>query len=148
MNFEQSEQLFEDFQRTSNLLRRYIYTMNQEVGPELLRGQGRILRLLAEEDGRSQKELSQTMHIRPASLSELLKKLADKNFVYSTTNEKDRRITNYWLTSSGKKMAEELIRQRRFSGSQAFAILEEEEQVVLDRILSKIIQNLDEKIER
>lgn len=147
MKFDRSEQLFEDFQRTSNLLRRYIYTMNQEVGPELLRGQGRILRLLAEEDGRSQKELSQTMHIRPASLSELLKKLIEKEFVRATTNEKDRRVTNYWLTDAGKEMAEELVRQRRFSGSQAFSILDEEEQMILEEILSKVIQNLDERIE-
>ncbi len=99
-------------------------------------GQVRILRILSEADGISQKELQQKLAIKPGSASEILNKLEEKGLIERSRSEEDARRVNLHLTEKGKKEAE-------ISGSDdpasLFQVLTEEEQEQLRQLLTKLL---------
>lgn len=139
------EKLFEDFQRTNRLIRRQVQTeKEQAAGEQFSPGQSRLLRILNQEAGISQKELAEKMRIRPASLSELLKKLEAKDYVFKEQNQQDRRINNFYLTPAGKEFAASLEEVQRNYGEKIFASLNHHELQQLAEILHKLNRSLEE----
>ena len=136
-------QLFEAFQRANRLLKRQIYQAQQSNGEEFSHGQTRLLRILAQQSGASQKTLAEMMRIRPASLSELLTKLEKKGYVSKEQNHKDRRVTNYFLTPQGRTLADSLESVRSSLGVEFFSVLSEDEKASLTEILNKLNQQAE-----
>jgi len=136
------EVLFEEFQRLNHLLRRH--TKRKTTEEEFSFGQNRLLRILARQEGYSQKELAEMMHIRPASLSELLKKLSQKDYLTKKQNTVDRRVTNYFLTEAGKKYISSLQDERKHLGEDLFTTLTLDEKQQLHQILNKLMTQLEE----
>ena len=64
-----------------------------------------ILLILAEEDGRAQKDIASILHIAPSTLTSFIEKLSQKGYV--TTQTKGR-ISFVFLTEEGKKMVPEV----------------------------------------
>ena len=141
------EELFYQFQSASNLMRRYLYRAKGGPGEEgFEHGQSRLMRLLEREGGLSQKELAEKMRIRPASLSELLKKLESKGYVLRLRNEKDKRVYNYWLSDRGKEVAAQIEESKRTYGRAVFDGLENEEAETLYMLLKKITLSLEQSV--
>lgn len=70
------------------------------------RGSMRILRVIKHEGPIGSKELAEKLDIRPASLSEALDKLEDRNQIVRTTDPTDKRKTIISLSEEAKeKMA-------------------------------------------
>lgn len=139
------EALFEEFQHFNHLLRRH--TKRKTSEEEFSFGQNRLLRILARQEGSSQKELAQRMNIRPASLSELLKKLNQKGYLSKKQNADDRRITNYFLTDLGKRYISSMQDERKQLGEELFATLSLTEKEQLHQILNKLALQLEEKLD-
>lgn len=139
------EALFEEFQYFNHLLRRH--TKRKTSEEEFSFGQNRLLRILARQEGSSQKELAQRMNIRPASLSELLKKLNQKGYLSKKQNTDDRRITNYFLTDSGKSYISSMQDERKQLGEELFATLSLTEKEQLHQILNKLALQLEGKLD-
>ncbi|GEP23971.1 MarR family transcriptional regulator [Lentilactobacillus diolivorans] len=74
--------------------------------PYQLRGQHRVLHVLAKEGTLIQSQLAEILDIRPSSLTELLSKLEDRGLITRTPDENDKRVTNVSLTDEGKKAIE------------------------------------------
>ncbi|MGM9521788.1 MAG: MarR family winged helix-turn-helix transcriptional regulator [Oscillospiraceae bacterium] len=107
------------------------------------RGQGCVLKILAEHPSITQKELLALQNIQPGSLSEILTKLERKGLITRTKDELDKRKVCVSLTEAGKKeSAKRLVEVNR---NDLFTGLEPEERQELLRLLTKLNQSWDER---
>lgn len=106
-------------------------------------GQGRIIFLLLENEGISQRALAELMQIRPGSLSELLTKLEQSDYIERRPNERDRRVVNIFLKEEGLKAVEMVKSARQKMADGLFAALTAEEQSQLSGLLAKLISSSD-----
>ena len=144
---ELSEKLMEQF-------RKYQVLMHQGMrrfaprGPkeDPHHGQGKVLVMLAENDGVSQKLLTEQSGIRPASLSELIIKLERNGLVERQRNEEDKRNRNVYLTEEGRALAETIKSRKDESADFLFDVLSEEEKETLTVLFDKLITSLEDKV--
>lgn len=142
---EESIHLFEEFQQANRLIRRKVYEASSQIeGESLSPGQHRLMRVLGEQPGCSQKQLAEALRIRPGSLSELLKKLEQKGQLRREQNQQDRRIMNFYLTESGQDLLDQSKRLRQNNGEQIFDHLTSADQQELSRILRELMVTLRE----
>ena len=109
-------------------------------------GQGKVLVMLAENDGVSQKLLTEQSGIRPASLSELIIKLERNRLVERQRNEEDKRNRNVYLTEEGRALAETIKSRKDESADFLFDVLSEEEKETLTVLFDKLITSLEDKV--
>lgn len=109
-------------------------------------GQGKVLVMLAENDGVSQKLLTEQSGIRPASLSELIIKLERNGLVERQRNEEDKRNRNVYLTDDGRALAETIKSRKDESADFLFDALSEEEKETLTVLFDKLITSLEDKV--
>lgn len=109
-------------------------------------GQGKVLVMLAENDGVSQKLLTEQSGIRPASLSELIIKLERNGLVERQRNEEDKRNRNVYLTEDGRALAETIKSRKDESADFLFDVLSEEEKETLTVLFDKLITSLEDKV--
>lgn len=109
-------------------------------------GQGKVLVMLAENDGVSQKLLTEQSSIRPASLSELIIKLERNGLVERQRNEEDKRNRNVYLTEEGRALAETIKSRKDESADFLFDVLSEEEKETLTVLFDKLITSLEDKV--
>ncbi|MFY1069057.1 MarR family winged helix-turn-helix transcriptional regulator [Enterococcus sp. AD013-P3] len=146
-----NQKLLDAFWQINRQIRRSMAQSEEAAGEKraqdkLAPGQERLLRLLLRHDGISQKELAERMRIRPASLSEVLTKLEQKQLVTKEQDPDDRRRNRYQLTEVGKKAAEELQKERQDQGAAFFDILSLSERQELAQLLAKLNQEkVDER---
>lgn len=117
------------------------HTMSQ-----LYEGRGsqkRILILLQETGGMTQKELTGRLGVKPGSASEVLNKLEQAGLISRTLSEMDHRTTDIRLTPAGKALAKEASAQRRERHEQMFSVLSDEEKETLIALLEKINAHWD-----
>ena len=109
-------------------------------------GQGKVLVMLAENDGVSQKLLTEQSGIRPASLSELIIKLERNGLVERQRNEEDKRNRNVYLTEEGRALAVTIKSRKDESADFLFDVLSEEEKETLTVLFDKLITSLEDKV--
>lgn len=100
--------------------------------------QRRTLILLREAGSVSQRELTERLSIKPASMSEVLSKLAGKGLVERTPSEIDRRTMTVSLTEEGEKRADESLAYRMEGRSEMLSCLTGAEKDALLLLLEKI----------
>lgn len=104
------------FKRLFSLVTR-IHTVSQQRAPQQgsFRGQGRIIFLLAKNEGISQRQLADLAQIKPSSLTQLLERLEKDQLIYRQRDKDDRRIIRVWLTAKGKeKHTNNLLHRRKY----------------------------------
>ncbi|MCD7929505.1 MAG: MarR family transcriptional regulator [Clostridiales bacterium] len=125
-------------ERLNRALRRcghYLY--HHSAGPR----QATVLRLLQENGTMSQRDIQETLHIQPGSVSELLSKLENKGFLLRQRDAEDKRKVNIVLTPRGQ--AQEL-RPMEETLSQRYAVLSEAEQALVTDCLERLLASWDE----
>lgn len=100
--------------------------------------QKRILIILKKSEAITQRDLTERLGIQPGSASEILAKLEGSRWIVRRQNESDRRTTDISLTDSGRKIAEEALKQRRKRHEEMFSCLSGEEKQELLSLLDKI----------
>ena len=137
---ELNEQLMECIFRLFALLRR---------GPKLPAGepgkvggrpsaQNRILLMLNDSDGISQRDMTTLLQLRPQSVSETLSKLEAGGLVERRQNSRDKRVFNIFMTEEGKARAQELVIDRPDFASMFLSALSPEEKEQLLELLMKL----------
>ena len=106
--------------------------------------QKRILILLRETDGMTQKTLTARLGVQPGSASEVLNKLEQAGLISRTPSETDHRTTDIRLTPDGEALAKEASEQRAERHEQMFSVLSDEEKKNLIAILEKINNHWDQ----
>lgn len=104
----------------------------------------RLLRMIGEEEGISQKQLAHRFGIRPQSLSELLGKLEKDGYIARRQNENDKREILVYLTDQGRIRSEEVEKERSDRMEQMFSALTEEEKETLITLLNKLLPETDD----
>ncbi len=101
-------------------------------------GQRRTLIALMDSGSISQRELTEKLQIRPASMSEVLTKLYNKGFIERVPGESDKRTMIISLTEAGRNRARESLEFRTERRVEMFNGLDEEEKDSLLQLLEKI----------
>ena len=82
-------------------------------------GQPPMLFMLNKKDGQSQKELAETLNLKPATITVMLKRMESANIVLRKPDLKDQRISRVYLTKEGKKLCEEAVHVMKENLSQS-----------------------------
>lgn len=106
--------------------------------------QKRILILLRETEGMTQKELTVRLGVQPGSASEVLNKLEQVGLISRTPSETDHRTTDIRLTPDGEALAKEASAKRAERHEQMFAVLSEEEKDTLIALLERVNAHWDQ----
>ena len=104
------------------------------------RGRGKVIELIANKPGITQKELGEALGIQPASVSELLMKLERKGLVLRRKDETDRRVIRIDLTAEGLAETEKKEEQ-----TDPFQALSGEEREILKELLGKLIADWEHR---
>jgi DNA-binding MarR family transcriptional regulator len=108
----------------------------------LNRGQAPILVLLWKKEGRTQSEISEILHIKPATVSDCLNRLEKAELVVRKQDSKDLRISRVFLTQRGKEIQMEVERVLLILEQDCFQNFTNEEKILLRRFLIQIRDNL------
>ena len=106
------------------------------------RGRRRLLALLREHEGISQRELADRLGIRAPSASELIERLAADGLVEKRLNVADRRVWQVFLTEKGMRLADVVGRNRRMEADALLAAFSPEERAQLAALLEKLAVSL------
>lgn len=107
--------------------------------------QSRILIILYEQKGMTQKHLTEFLGIQPGSASEILTKLENTKLIRRSPSKKDRRVMEISLTDEGIKHAKTAIERRYKRHKQMFLSLTEDEKELLLMLLEKIDDDWEER---
>ncbi|WP_395320005.1 MarR family winged helix-turn-helix transcriptional regulator [Fructilactobacillus frigidiflavus] len=110
--------------------------------PNTMRGQGKILLVLLQQDHISQKELAKKLNLTAQSTAEFVKKLEKKGLVSRHKSTQDRRITLVDLTPAGQTKALASVKNTM----PFLKVLNDEELDQLNKIFTKINADLSQKI--
>lgn len=110
---------------------------------ELYPGQPQMLLALDKKNGRSQRELSDCLMVKPATITVMIKRLEKTGFVERKNDEKDQRISRVFLTKKGENICEVLKEMHANIEKQSFNNFTLEEKVLLRRLLIQVRDNLN-----
>lgn len=100
--------------------------------------QKRILIILQESGGMTQRELTERLGIQPGSASEVIGKLEHAGLLLRTPGSADRRTADLQLTEAGSIQAQAAAEQRRLRHQEMFSCLSEEEKEMLVVLAEKL----------
>lgn len=135
---------YESLDRNNKLiwnLRNIGHTMRQISEGRV--SQKRILILLRETEGMTQKELTARLGMQPGSASEVLNKLEQAGLISRTPSETDHRTTDIRLTPDGEALEKGASAKRVERHEQMFAVLSEEEKDTLIALLERVNAHWD-----
>lgn len=139
---DKSRQVMEELRKNSILMRRSFRGCHGEITLNV-GGQGKLLSILMENPGISQKALAELLHVRPQTLGEQLVKLETNGLIERRTNDYDKRVINIFLTDNGAASAKELSEKSEDTIAKIFADMQDCE---LDQLLA-LVQKLNTSIE-
>ena len=126
--------------RVCRLTHAHMYALAGEIG--LYRGQPLLLKTLWSSDGQTHTELSQRLHVRPATMTNTIKHMEHAGLIACRPDEHDRRISRVYLTEAGREIQGEVEEVWRAFESHVFGGLEGEERATLRRLLAQVEENL------
>ncbi len=106
--------------------------------------QKRILILLRETEGMTQKALTARLGVQPGSASEVLSKLEQAGLILRMPSETDHRTTDIHLTPDGEALAKEASAKRAERHEQMFSVLYEEEKDTLIALPERVNAHWDQ----
>lgn len=114
----------------------------------LYRGQPFVLRALWDQEGITHSELADRLHVQPATISNMIRRMEKAGFVERRSDPQDQRVSRVYLTDAGRAIRDELQRVWRELETEAFCGLSAEERALLRRLLLQIRENLLQEADR
>lgn len=142
---DESKKLIDTFLEMYRLMHGYSMTWYRKNfnGIDPTQGQGRILSALRRMHSVKQKDLGNSLDIRPQSLGELLQKLEAAGYIKRYRSPTDKRALIVELTEKG-----EIFQMNRPEYDMLFVDLNKKEREELKKTLKKISARLEELIEK
>lgn len=140
------ESLENSLQKIFAQIARFHFLISQQCleKMELYPGQPQMLLTLYKSDGRSQRELSESLMIKPATVTVMIKRLEKTGFVERKDDKKDQRINRIFLTEKGKNICENLKEMYEEIEKKYFYNFTLEEKILLRRFLIQVKDNLND----
>jgi DNA-binding MarR family transcriptional regulator len=111
-------------------------------------GQKRVLMVLLENGGMTQRALTEYLRIQPGSVSEVLGKLEVQGLIVRDQSELDRRTTDIRLSKAGEAAARQAHTERLARDQKMFAALSAAEAEQLLTLLEKLNSDWDTKFRK
>jgi DNA-binding MarR family transcriptional regulator len=115
-------------------------TLLEELG--LFRGQPPLLFALWEEEGLTHSELAEHLHVQPATITKMIKRMERAGFIERRQDAEDQRVSRVYLTAAGRNIRDAVEGVLSQLEEQTFAGFSSEERALLDRFLLRIRDNL------
>lgn len=131
--------------RTCKLLRTRVHARLEEVG--LYRGQQFVLLVLWDSEGLTHSELAREVLVRPATATNLLKRMEKAGLVERRPDPDDQRVSRVYLTDAARSMRDTVEATWQQIDEQILAGFSSEERVLFERFLLRIQDNLMQKTE-
>ena len=109
---------------------------------ELVKGQARLLLLIKDNNGCTQKELANFVGVRYSSMSERLNKLERNGYIERVTDEDNSKYKRIFITQSGKTAVIQCRKILKELDEQMFKGMTKKDKVQFEDYLNKIIRNL------
>ncbi|KRQ88055.1 putative HTH-type transcriptional regulator YusO [Caloramator mitchellensis] len=110
-------------------------------------GQPPMLFILYKNNGQSQRELAEKLHIKPATTTVMLTRLEKAGLVTRKQDELDQRISRVYLTDKGMEVCEVLKKVMGDLNEECFGNFSDDEKELLRNLLQKMADNLSNKCE-
>jgi DNA-binding MarR family transcriptional regulator len=111
----------------------------------LYHGQPRLLRVLWEEEGQTQSQLADRLHVRPATITRMVQRMEEAGFVERRRDERDQRLVRVYLTEVGREVQENVRRVWEQMERDVLEGFDPAERRQLHGYLLRIRENLREK---
>lgn len=106
-------------------------------------GQAACLRVLDAQDGVSQRDMAEFLHVSPPSITAMLQTMEKAGLVVRKTDESDQRVTRVYLTDKGRKEAAGLRSVLAEYINEVFEGVSEEDETELIRLLEHLHDNIE-----
>lgn len=118
--------------------------LERRISPHgVTRGQWYFLRVLWEEDGLSQRELSARVGMMEPTTVIALRSMEKSGLIRRVRSTTDRRKAQVWLTPKAKRLRERLLLVARGITEDANAGIDRDELAVFQRVIARMTANLD-----
>lgn len=107
--------------------------------------QNRILIILLEAGGMTQRELTEYLRIKPGSASEVIGKLEKAGLITRVISREDRRTADVKLTNEGRIKAEEAAALRKTRHREMFSCLSADEKDTMLKLMEKLNTDWDDR---
>lgn len=108
-------------------------------------GQPKVLDYLSMHDGAVQKEIAESCHIEPATLTSVLLGMEKKGLITRKNLNGNRRSLYVYLTDEGKMLAKEVERKFELIEKKALFGFNEEEKELLTVLLTRVNENMSRR---
>lgn len=112
---------------------------------DIKNGQYDFFLVISENEGLSQKELSEHLHIGKATTAKAVKHLIDKGYVYKEKDAADGRLDHLYLTELGKSKSPQVKSIFLKNLKTAAKYLNDEEKKQLLQLMNKVLNGLLEE---
>ena len=96
----------------------------------------------------TQRDLEHAMRLKPSTINGIVDRLLEKNFITRCPSPRDGRCRLLHLTDEGHAMVDSFRAAIEQTDQTVLSILSEEEQAVLDGLLRRIIENLENEVKK
>ena len=133
--------------KTVKILEYHLQELFNDHGLDLTKEQMIVLKRLHNDDGLSQNELAFLTLRNKSSLTRLLTKMEQKEYITRQQSKEDKRINNVYLTQKGKEVFHltKPVIKKMITKMEKNITTSEKKQIIT--ILKKIQNNFDSKIE-
>lgn len=135
------EDIYEIFKTISLLSYKINYNKLEKIG--LYPGQPILIEKIYENEGISQRELSDVSFKKPATITTMINKLEINGYIKRKSDVNDKRIIKLYLTDLGKEKYYEMKKLKKSIGNIYFSNMTDEEISNMYNLLLKIKDNLE-----
>lgn len=108
-------------------------------------GQIPVMKKLYHQEGASQRELAEMLHVKPPTITVTIKRLEKAELVYRSADETDMRVSRIYLTEKGKSITEELCELLKENEQTLIRGFTESELCLIRRFFLQMIDNMEEE---
>jgi DNA-binding MarR family transcriptional regulator len=113
-----------------------MHSVWDELG--LYRGQPFLLAVLWESEGVTHSELAHRMHVSPATVTNMIKRMEKAGLLERRPDVQDQRVSHVYLTDAGRAIRERVDAQWQEIEDRVFGGFSEDEQAALRALLERI----------
>jgi DNA-binding MarR family transcriptional regulator len=111
----------------------------------LHRSQAMVLCKLFHADGITQSEIAQQLAVQGATVTDMLQRMEEAGMVTRRRDLDDNRLVRVYLTETGREKERFIMEQFLKLESAVFAGFDEDERVLLRRLLNRTLDNMGRK---
>lgn len=136
-----SHAVFTAYMRTLHLHRQLMIKLmsHQDFHP----GQAFCLRMLGGNDGITQRDLAEAMHLSRPAVTTMMQRMERAGLIERRPDEADQRLTRVYLTDEGRAVEAQMRETFASYISQAFDSMSVDDRLELERLLGIVAQNTE-----